>query len=126
MDDENAIRETRARYNDAIAARDPATISGCVTHDCALISSTGVAVQGRDALLVHWTNKFKQDGDVLYVRKPATIVVRGLIANERGTWSGHWTHAGARVDGEGDYSAEWRREDDGEWRVASESFTPRG
>ena len=125
MDDESAIRAARARYNDAIAARDPAAIVSRLTHDYALVASTGVAVTGRDALFVHWTDKFEQDADVVYVREPATITVRDDCAEERGNWSGHWTRAGARVDGHGDYFAEWRRGEDGLWRVATESFTPR-
>jgi uncharacterized protein (TIGR02246 family) len=125
MDDEDHIRAVRARYNAAIAARDPAAIADCVAHDCALIASTGVAVTGRDALLAHWKLKFKQDGDVVYVREPATITLDGDAADERGLWSGHWTNAGARVEGFGDYVAGWRRDTDGEWRVASEWFTPR-
>ncbi len=126
MDDETAIRGVRERYNDAIAARDPATIAACVTPDCTLVTSAGATVTGRDALFAHWTGKFKQDADVVYVRKPATITVRGDHADERGTWSGHWTHAGERVDGQGNYVAEWRRDNYREWRVASESFRPRG
>jgi uncharacterized protein (TIGR02246 family) len=126
MDDETAIRAARAHYNEAIAARDPIAIVSHMTRECALVASTGVAVSGRDALLDHWTRKFKQDADVVYVREPATVDVRGDRAEERGTWSGHWTRAGKRVDGSGVYVAEWRRGDDGRWRVATESFTPRG
>ncbi|MEX0900815.1 MAG: nuclear transport factor 2 family protein [Gammaproteobacteria bacterium] len=124
MDDEADIRAARAHYNAAILARDPIAIAACLTHDCALLASTGTTVTGHDALLNHWTLKFKQDAEVVYVRKPATIELRGGEAEEHGTWSGHWTHTGARVEGSGNYSAKWRREDDGGWRVASESFTP--
>lgn len=126
MNDETVIRTARGRYNDAIAARDPAAIVDGMTRDCTLVASTGIKVTGREALRDHWMLKFKQDPDVVYVRTPATIDVRCDSADERGTWSGYWTHAGARVDGWGDYVAEWRRDDDGEWRVVSESFTPRG
>lgn len=124
MDDETTIRIARERYNDAIAARDPQTIVQVLTHNYTLVASTGIAVTGRDAAREHWTRKFKQDDSVVYVRKPATITVHEDFANEHGTWSGHWTHAGARVDGRGDYVAEWRR-DGGEWRIAAELFTPR-
>lgn len=125
MDDETAVRAARTRYNDAIAARDPVAITNGLTRDYALVASTGVAVTGRDALLNHWSVKFKQDANVLYVREPAAIAIDGDRAHERGSWSGHWTRAGARIEGRGDYVAEWRREKDGKWRVASESFTPR-
>lgn len=122
MDGEAAVRAARERYNTAIIMRDPATITACLTHDCELVASTGAVVIGRDALLAHWTHKFQHDAEVAYVRETATVTIVGDVADERGTWSGHWTHAGGRVEGRGDYAAAWRRGDDGEWRVASETF----
>ena len=63
----------------------------------------------------------ERDADVVYFRRPATIAMNGDRADERGTWAGHYTAHGARVDVAGSYTAQWVPID-GRWRLAAELF----
>ena len=122
---EIAIRAARAAYNAAIS---PILVgefvAACLADDYRLQASNGTTVQGRDALLAHWREKFAHDPDVCFVRRPAAIAVDGGSARERGSWTGHLTDRGVRVERAGSYEAEWRLEDD-RWLLVAETFSAR-
>ena len=121
MDPTEEIRAARAAYNAAIAARDVDAIVACFADDYALTTSAGETLRGRASLLEHWRRKFERDADVVYFRRPATIAMNGDRVDERGTWAGHYTAHGARVDVAGSYTAQWVPID-GRWRLAAELF----
>ena len=125
MDAEAEIRAARAAYNAAITARDPDAIVACLADDYGLTTSAGETLRGRETLLEHWRRKFERDADVVYFRRPARIDVDGGEADERGTWAGHYTAHGARVDVAGSYTARWSRVD-GRWLLAAETFKREG
>ena len=124
MNADAEIRAARAAYNAAIVARDPGAIVACLAAEYELTTSAGETLRGRAALLEHWRRKFERDADVVYFRRPARIDVDddGDSAEERGTWAGHYTAHGARVDVAGSYTAEWRLIER-RWVLTGEKFS---
>ena len=123
--DEQLIREARARSNTAIRARDPAAMARLWMDDVHVVRSTGAQVAGRERNQQRMAQQFATRPDTIYVRQPSTIDVYlpWDMASERGDWTARWTEPDGTVDMAGTYMAQWRRIN-GVWLIQAEIYVP--
>jgi ketosteroid isomerase-like protein len=123
--DEQLIRDTRARSNEAIAAHDIAGIARAWANDIHVVSSTSAQTAGSQANQQRFAQQFKSRPDTVYVRTPATVDVYPPwnVASERGTWVGRWTEPDGQLEIGGTYQAQWRKVD-GQWLTQAELYVP--
>jgi ketosteroid isomerase-like protein len=122
-DDEERIRILRAQSNEAIAQHDAKTIGSFIDSDYVITISTGAIERSRDEHVRSFAEHFEQYPDVLYVRTPAQITLSDAypLAFEQGTWVGMRTTENGKLTSGGQYSAAWRKTDQG-WKIYSELF----
>lgn len=123
---DTAIRETRARYNDAIARRDAASIGRFLLPSYLVVTGASAQRLGRDASVLTWTERFRDDPSVTFVRTPREIRINHAwgLAEELGDWRGRQTTGGGGLaEPSGSYSAKWQRAPDGAWLLQAEVFT---
>ena len=94
-DDEQLIREARARSNQAIAAHDLAAIARVWMEDVYVVSSTSAQTAGREPNQQRLARQFTNRPDTIYVRRPTVIDVR-LVGSGLGTRRVDWAVDGAR------------------------------
>jgi ketosteroid isomerase-like protein len=123
--DEQAIRDSRARSNAAIAAHDIAGIARAWANDVHVVSSTSAQTAGSQANQQRMARQFETRPDTIYVRTPGTIGVYSPwnVASERGEWIGRWTEPDGKLEIGGTYLAQWRRVD-GRWLIQAELYVP--
>jgi ketosteroid isomerase-like protein len=121
--DDQQIRDTRDRYNDAIAEHDPAKIVSFLDEEYQITTSLGQLQQSRDEEAAGWQELIESREDLLYVRTPESIEVSSdyPLAAEIGTWVGTWSTGDGPVRTGGRYAAMWRKAGDS-WKVRSELF----
>jgi ketosteroid isomerase-like protein len=123
--DEQLIRETRARSNAAIAAHDLDGIARAWMPDIHVVTSTSAQATGREANQQRMARQFSIRPDTVYVRTPAAVDVftPWNVASERGEWIGRWTEPDGKVEIGGTYQAQWRKID-GRWSIQAELYVP--
>jgi ketosteroid isomerase-like protein len=123
--DQQLIREARARSNAAIAAHDPPAIAKLWMDDVHVVRSTGAQVAGRLANQQRMAQQFAARPDTIYVRQPSAVDVYlpWEMASERGEWTARWTEPDGTVNTSGTYMAQWRRVE-GTWLVQAELYVP--
>ena len=124
-EDEQLIRDARARSNRAIAAHDLPAIARERAADVHVVSSTSAQTAGRDANRERMAAQFKSRPDTVYVRTPTSIDVYTpwAVASERGEWTGKWTEPDGALEIGGSYQAQWRKIN-GQWLIQAELFVP--
>jgi ketosteroid isomerase-like protein len=124
-DDEQLIRETRARSNAAIAAHDLDGIARAWMTDVHVVSSTSAQSAGSDVNRQRMARQFESRPDTVYTRTPRSIEVFApwSVAAERGEWIGRWTEPDGKLEIGGTYQAQWRKID-GRWLIQAELFVP--
>lgn len=122
-DDVDAIRDQRAKSNEAIVQHDADGIGAILDDDYVITISTGLIERSKGEHLRSFAEHFEEFPDVVYVRTPGTITLSEVypLAIEYGTWVGRRTTAGGPLEIRGEYTAAWRKTD-GTWRVYSELF----
>lgn len=133
------VQAARARFNDAIRARDLDTIRALHAPEYHLITGRSSQFHGTEAHLALWQQSFANDPPDLYVRTPREVRVHEEwgLAEELGDWRGTYTvtHTdtngttadSTRAEAWGVYAAKWQRaEEGGGWRLQSEVFTTLG
>jgi ketosteroid isomerase-like protein len=123
--DEQLIREARARSNAAIRAHDTEAMARLWMEDVHVVRSTGAQVAGRKPNQERMAQQFASRPDTIYVRQPSIIDVflPWAMASERGEWTARWTEPDGTVDMGGTYMAQWRRID-GTWLIQAELYVP--
>jgi ketosteroid isomerase-like protein len=124
-DDDQLIREARARSNQAIAAHDLAGIARVWMENVHVTSSTSVQTAGRELNQQRMARQFARRPDTIYVRRPTVVEVNAswAVAAERGEWTGRWTEPDGKLEIGGTYLAQWRKID-GQWLIQAELFVP--
>ena len=120
---ELAIRQQRALFNRAIAARDATAIGPILARDCVMMTGTDSAViSGRNAQVKVWKAMFAAGDTTVFTRTPETITLSAVepIAFEQGQWEGRAPDAAA-AESAGVYTAKWR-EVGGVWQIEAEIF----
>jgi ketosteroid isomerase-like protein len=122
---ERAIRDARARSNQAIAAHDLDGISRAWMDDVHIVTSTSARGSGRDENRQRMARQFTIRPDTTYVRRTAEVDVYEpwAVAAERGEWTGTWTEPDGKVTVGGTYLAQWRKVG-AEWLIQAELFVP--
>jgi ketosteroid isomerase-like protein len=122
-DDAGAIRQARARSNDAIAAHKVQGIVAELDSTYQITAGSGRFIQGRLAMGEAFAAQFREFPDAVYVRTPESVEVAegGARAFETGSWVGTWTTPGGPLRTGGRYSASWSKAS-GSWRIHSELF----
>ena len=123
--DHGAVRATRSRFNDAIARHDAAAIEGFLLPNYHIVTGRSAQTHGRSAAIQDWRTIFSGDSTVIYVRTPDKILVNAAwgLAEESGSWAGHYTATDGLVQASGVYSAKWQRDAKGRWWLQAEVFT---
>jgi ketosteroid isomerase-like protein len=121
---EAEIRAARARFNQAIAARDTAALATIWSDDVTVIASTGTRIDGRDSYRERFAGYFADRAGYRYRREPERIDVFAAwgVATERGRWRAEWHAADGPIDVGGEYTIQWKSTDAG-WLVNAELFT---
>jgi ketosteroid isomerase-like protein len=119
------VREARARFNAAIERRDTLAIRRLLLPSYHIVNGRSVQRHGQEAGLAMWTDAYRGDSSVSYVRTPRTVRVNEAwgLAAEAGDWTGDLAGRAGRVRSSGVYAAKWQRTSDGEWRLQAETFT---
>jgi uncharacterized protein (TIGR02246 family) len=126
--EEQAIREQRRLFNEAIAAHDAKHIGDCWLPDVQVSTSHGRPLVGHKAVQQAFEQFFADPTFITFTRTPTQITISedGHTAAENGEWVGRW-HGG--LEGErarrGVYLASWHREGR-RWLLQAELFVPLG
>ena len=123
--DTAAVRATRSRFNDAIALHNAAAIEGFLLPNYHIVTGRSAQTHGRSAEIQNWRTIFAGDSTVIYVRTPDKILVNAAwgLAEELGSWTGHYTALDGPVQVSGVYSAKWQRDAKRRWWLQTEVFT---
>lgn len=123
--DTEAVRAIRSRFNDAIGRHDAAGIEGFLLPNYHIVTGRSAQTHGRSAAIQDWRTIFSGDSTVIYVRTPDKILVNAAwgLAEELGTWAGHFTASDGPVQTSGVYSAKWQRDAHQRWWLQTEVFT---
>lgn len=123
--DEHLIRLARDASNKAIAEHDTVALAGTLAADYHVITSRNGEATGRTAMLKRFAEDFSARPDILYIRTADQVDVFAgwKMAAESGTWVGHWTEKGERVELTGRYFAKWHKTKD-KWMIRAEIFVP--
>ncbi len=119
MADSDVIAARRNAFTDAFASPDIDTLSDFVTADHVGMPPNRPPLIGLEATQEFWREGFAQATSVLKTT-PLSLDVAGDIAIDRFSWTMDVTpHSGGpTAHDHGQCVWIWRRESDGEWRVA--------
>ena len=123
--DEQAIREQRRLFNEAIAAHDAKRVGDCWLADVHVSASDGRPLIGRAAVQKAFEQFFADPTFVTFTRTPMTVTLSedGSSAAEAGDWIGLWRKADGPTTRRGTYLASWRRQGRS-WLLQAELFVP--
>jgi ketosteroid isomerase-like protein len=128
--DETTIRNTRATSNTVLGIQDAAGAASVLAQDVKITTSRGVVLEGREAVEKALAAEFEQQKDLVYVRTPSAVEVKGDTATERGSWRGSWTGENGSHERHGTYTATWRKamtpNGTPAWVIAEERFVLEG
>ena len=121
----DAIRATRQRFNEAIAAHHAAPIRAFLAPNYHLVTGRSDQFHGAEEEALRWAQVFEKDSTVVYLRTPREIRVNEAwgLAEELGDWTGSYSINNDTVRALGVYSAKWQRAENGEWLIQVEVFT---
>ena len=119
------IRETRERFNQAIADKDAKLIQTFLAPTYHIVTGRSAQNHGAAEEAKRWADVFQQDDTAIYRRTPREIRVNEAwsIAEELGDWKGSYTAENVLVQASGVYAAKWQRAENGEWVLQVEVFT---
>jgi len=122
-DDEDMIRSLRSLSNEAIARHDADAVGSFLDEDFVITISTGAIERSRDEHVRSFGQHFDEFPDVIYIRTPFSIMISESfpLAMEKGTWVGSRTTANGDLETGGEYTAAWRKTDEG-WKIYSELY----
>lgn len=123
--DELAIRERRALFNQAIATHDTLRIGNSWMENFLLLTSSDGNITGKHENIESFNRHFKERPDVIYVRTPDQIKVFESwgMASEYGNWEGSWSEGEGKIEIGGTYYAKWHKVDN-HWLLRAEIYTP--
>src|ERR1700761_4402648 len=104
QDDMATIKASRTASNAALAGHDTDGMSKYWLPDFVQTIGRGSSLTGKDTIIGSWKQLFRNNATVLYVRKPAQIIIgdNGVMAWETGTWEARNSYSKG-----GNYSAMW-------------------
>jgi uncharacterized protein (TIGR02246 family) len=121
-DEAAAIRALDTRIEQAVAARDAATIASFYAADARMYPPHGAPISGTTAILAMWQDFLKTPGLSLTFSPTAVDVsATGDMAHDAGPFRFASDGPDGRITDEGNYSVTWRKTA-GEWKIISEMW----
>ncbi len=122
---EEMIRNTREKFNIAIANKDAGIIRSLLAPSYHIVTGRSDQFHGQDEEAKRWRQVFESDPTAIYIRTPREITIneRWGIAEELGNWKGSYTLNKILVNSSGVYSAKWQKTKNGNWVLQAEVFT---
>ena len=108
-----AIKETNARFAEALNQGDAAAIAALYTEDAIVLPPGQGMVRGRQAIQESMAVDIETNALSDLVLTTSDVQVAGNLAVEVGTYS---IQAGAMQD-EGKYVVVWKKQEDGSWKL---------
>jgi uncharacterized protein (TIGR02246 family) len=123
----NQLRQAEAKWNQAYAAHDAATLAGAYADDAALANPGAPLVTGLEAIRRE-TAAFAADPNlkVQFASDRIQVAASGDLAYTRGHYSMTMTDPVSRKPAAsgGSYLTVWRRQADGGWKAVEDFVTP--
>lgn len=122
---ENAIRDTREKFNQAIEHKNIDVIKPIFAPNYHIVTGRSAQYHGAENEYQNWNTLFADDPSFVCDRNPREIRTNldwGL-AEELGNWSCNYTVDGEQISSNGVYAAKWQRAENGAWLLQSEVFT---
>jgi ketosteroid isomerase-like protein len=125
MGSNKMIRETREKFNVAIANKDAETIRSLLAPSYHIVTGRSDQFHGADEEANRWAGVFESDPTAIYIRTTREITVNETwgLAEELGNWKGEYTLNDKLVHASGVYSAKWQCTKNGDWVLQAEVFT---
>ena len=121
------LRQAEAKWNQAYAAHDAATLAGAYADDAALANPGAPLVTGLDAIRKE-TAAFAADPNlkVQFASDRIQVAASGDLAYTRGHYTMTMTDPATRkpAASSGSYLTVWRRQSDGGWKAVEDFVTP--
>jgi ketosteroid isomerase-like protein len=123
--DDEVIRSSRLKSNEAIAKHDTAAMAVYWLEDVNVLTSRSIELRGKIANERAFQQEFQIKERLLYVRSTNTIEIfsNWNMAAEHGRWTGTWMANGSSIRITGSYYAKWHKMD-GAWKIKAEVYTP--
>ena len=123
----NQLKQAEARWNQAYAAHDAATLAGAYADDAALANPGAPLVTGIDAIRKE-TAAFAADPNlkVQFASDRIQVAASGDLAYTRGHYTMTMTDPVSRkpATGSGSYLTVWKKQADGGWKAVEDFITP--
>jgi ketosteroid isomerase-like protein len=125
--EEQAIRQQRHLFNEAIAAHDTRSISSCWLPDVQVSTSDGRPLVGREEVQQAFEQFFADPTFITFTRTPTQVTISddGRTAAEFGDWIGLWRRLDENNTRRGTYLASWHKQGR-YWLLQAELFVPLG
>lgn len=124
---EAELKQAEAKWNQAYAAHDAATLAGAYADDAALANPGAPLVTGKDAIKRE-TAGFASDPNlkVQFASDRIQVADSGDLAYTRGHYSLTMTDPATKQPGEssGSYLTVWQKQQDGSWKAVEDFITP--
>ena len=121
-DEATAIRATGRRFEQAIAARDPATIVTFYAPDARVNPPNTPTVTGAAAIQGLWQDVLRiPDFQLAFTAERLDIAASGDMALDAGAYRFRGTGPNGAMTEEGTYAVTWRKTAEG-WKIASEMW----
>jgi uncharacterized protein (TIGR02246 family) len=124
---ENHLRQAEAKWNQAYAAHDAATIAGAYADDAAMANPGAALVTGAEAIRKE-TAAFAADPNlrVEFASDRVQVAASGDLAYTRGHYTLTMTDPATKKPSEsrGSYLTVWKKQADGGWKAVEDFVTP--
>ena len=121
--DESAIRSADAQWSKAASAKDLDRTVSFYAPDAVEMPPNVAALVGREAIRTIWNEEFKDPAfSPSWQVKVIEVSRSGDLGYVRGTYEAFYTAAGARVRDHGKFLTIWKKQPDGAWRVAVDTY----
>jgi len=126
-EDEAAIRGAVSAYASAYSAKDAAALAALVTEDYETVLPNGTRVSGRTGFQEMTTAEMAMAPAEVTMTLTATTDYLRWLSADAAVAGGTWSAAGAPAEmgpNRGSWMGVFRRDADGQWRMATGSSTP--
>lgn len=121
--DDAAIREVNKKWQEAIVAKDAATVANFYAEDAQFLPPNAPKVVGREALQKSWAEMMALPGVALTFDTEKLVFAKsGELAVEVGTYKFSMGEGAAAVNDTGKSVVTWTKRD-GKWQVLTDMFS---
>jgi uncharacterized protein (TIGR02246 family) len=118
-----AIQQSNARFEQAFAQGDAATVASLYTPDAVVLAPHSKPLEGAAAIQSLWEGAMKAGAKSVRLQT-VDVQTGGELAVETGRYTMvSQPAAGAQLTDEGNYLVVWKRGQDGSWRMSRDTFS---